>query len=168
MAVVADKRRSRKRTAVGRRSPLSIDKGPLNHYLGFALQRARATVFAVITKQLQAFNLSPGEFGVLVVIQRNPGLRFTDVTRALGFRETNFAPLIRELEQRGLVVRRSSKSDKRTKTLELTPRGEQLIVAAVASQDAYEASLVARVGESMAKQLHRALMDIAGETSPPC
>lgn len=154
----------------GRRAPYVIngrliDMGPLDAYLGYALQRARSTLFSTITKQLQSFGLSGGEFGVLVVIQRNPGLRFIDVTRALGFRETNFAPLIRRLEQRGLVMGRVSKSDKRTKTLELTSRGQQVITAAVASQDAYEAALASRMGKARTRLLRKALMEIAGEES---
>jgi DNA-binding MarR family transcriptional regulator len=142
--------------------------GPLDEYLGHALQRARATLFATISKQLRSFGLSGGEFAVLVVIQRNPGLRYIDVTRALGFRETNFAPLIGGLEQRGLVIGRASKADKRTKMLELTSRGQQIISAAIATQDAYEAALAARVGKAKIRQLRDALMELAGEESLPC
>lgn len=146
----------------------AIDMGPLNQYLGHALLRARTTVFATINKQLRSVGLSGGEFGVLVVIQRNPGVRFIDVTRALGFRETNFAPLIRGLEQRGLVTRRASNADKRTKTLLLSPRGETLIAKALKMQNAFEQALAARLGETRAELLRAALMEIAGEESPPC
>ena len=52
-------------------------------------------------------DIRPAQFSVLEVIGRNPGLRQTQVSFALGMKTTNFVPLLDQLERRGLAARRA-------------------------------------------------------------
>lgn len=135
--------------------------GPLAHHVGHALRRAQLAVFAGFSARLSQFELKPGEFGVLIVIDQNPGLRATDVCHALGFQKANFAPLVRGLAQRGLVRRRSSVRDRRTRTLQLTPAGKRLLTRALKVHEQYERMLSARLGAAATQRLIAQLSTLA-------
>src|SRR5580692_7287230 len=140
---------------------LPVKLGPLARYVGYALRRAQLAVFASFTSVLSQFDLKPGQFAVLIVIDENPGLRATDVCNALGFQKTNFAPLIRTLEQRGLVRRRSSTHDRRTQTLQLTAHGKRLLTRATKVHRKLERAVVARVGAAATARLLEQLNALA-------
>lgn len=127
--------------------------GPLENYLGYSLRRAQMQVFTNFSTLLSQFDLKPGQFGVLIVIDNNPGLRATDVCNALGFQKANFAPLVRTLEQRGLVRRRSSAVDRRTQTLQLTATGKRLLQRALKVHDLHERRIVGQLGAADCKRL---------------
>jgi len=140
---------------------LAVKLGPLARYVGYALRRAQLAVFASFTSVLSQFDLKPGQFAVLIVIDENPGLRATDVCNALGFQKTNFAPLIRTLEQRGLVRRRSSKHDRRTQTLQLTAHGQRLLTRATKIHKKHERAVAARIGSAGIERLIEQLNALA-------
>ena len=84
-----------------------IDMKELRGYLGYALRRAQMLAYADFIAALAELNLSPGQFGVLTVIDANPGLRQSEVSSALGIQKTNFVALLNEFERRGLAVRKA-------------------------------------------------------------
>lgn len=135
--------------------------GPLEDFLGYSLRRAQMQVFTDFSSLLSVFDLKPGQFGVLIVIDNNPGLRATDVCNALGFQKANFAPLVRALEQRGLVRRKSSSVDRRTQTLQLTAAGKKLLQRAMKVHDLHERRLVSRIGTGASKRLIAMLRELA-------
>jgi len=135
----------------------SIELGPLKDYLGYALRRAQMLAFADFIASLAELELSPGEFGVLTVIDANPGLRQSEVCRALGIQKTNFCALVNEFERRGLAVRRDVDRDRRSYALYLTSEGQALLRRARARQADHEARLVSRLGEQGRDQLLKLL-----------
>lgn len=133
--------------------PMKVSLGPLPGYIGYMLRQAQLTVFARFNAALSQFDLKPGQFSVLIVIDHNASLRATDVCNALGFQKANFAPLIRTLEQRGLVLRRDCERDRRTQTLQLTAAGKRLLARAMRAHDEFERELCERLGSSAARGL---------------
>lgn len=127
--------------------------GPLPDQLGFALRRAQLTIFSSITELMSRFELKPGQYAVMVVIDQNPGLRATDVCHALGFQKANFAPLVRALEQRRLVHRDSSDRDRRTQILHLTAKGRELLQRVLKLHADYERGLRSRLGAGATRRL---------------
>ena len=83
---------------VRRASPIDMDP---QGYLGYALRRAQMLAYADFIAELGEFDLSPGQFGVLTVIDTNPGLRQSEVSGALGIQKTNFVAVLNEFERRG-------------------------------------------------------------------
>lgn len=104
-----------------------LDLGPLPGLVGYALRRAQVAVFADFHASFAPLGLRPGSFSVLLLVRHNPGVRPTDIGRALGIKRAYFVPLLAELEGRGVVERRAVARDRRSAALHLTPDGTNLL-----------------------------------------
>ena len=106
-----------------------LDRGLLPSLLGYALRRAQSAVFAdfagTFTRAGEA--LTPGEFGLLVLVERNVGMSQMALARALGIDRSTLVPILDRLQARGLVVRRRSPTDGRMHALALTPNGTKAL-----------------------------------------
>jgi DNA-binding MarR family transcriptional regulator len=130
-----------------------VNMGTMRGYLGYLLRRAQMLAYADFIAELAELDLSPGQFGVLTVIDTNPGLRQSEVSGALGIQKTNFVAVLNHFERRGLAVRRPAARDRRSYALYLTAEGKALIRRARAAQARHEARLVERIGEQGRAQL---------------
>jgi DNA-binding MarR family transcriptional regulator len=94
--------------------------------MGYALRRAQSAVFAdfAATFARAGEALTPGEFGLLVLVDRNAGLSQMALARALGIDRSTLVPILDRLQARGLLVRLPSPTDGRTHALALTALGE--------------------------------------------
>jgi DNA-binding MarR family transcriptional regulator len=124
-----------------------IDYGSLETSVGYRLRRAQLAVFESIIAILADIGLRPGSFSVLLVIGRNPGLKQSEVSAALGIQRTNFVGLVDALQSRGLVVRKPLANDRRSRALHLTNAGRRLVERAEVLQRRHEAALAKRLGE---------------------
>jgi len=108
----------------------SLDRGVLPSLLGYVLRRTQSAVFtdfaATFSRAGEA--LTPGEFGLLVLVDRNAGLSQMALARALGIDRSTLVPILNRLQARGLLVRRDSPTDGRTHALGLTAAGEKALV----------------------------------------
>jgi DNA-binding MarR family transcriptional regulator len=107
----------------------SLDRGLLPSLLGYALRRAQSAVFAdfAATFARAGEALTPGEFGLLVLVERNAGLSQMALARALGIDRSTLVPILDRLQARGLLVRHRSPTDGRTHALALTPFGRKAL-----------------------------------------
>src|SRR5262249_23578961 len=107
----------------------SLDRGLLPTLLGYELRRTQSAVFgdfaATFAKAGEA--LTPGEFGLLVLVERNAGLSQMALARALGIDRSTLVPILNRLQSRGLLLRNASPTDGRTPALALTPAGEKAL-----------------------------------------
>ena len=129
-----------------------VDMGKMHGYLGYLLRRAQMLAYADFIAELAELDLSPGQFGVLTVIDTNPGLRQSEVSSALGIQKTNFVAVLNGFERRGLAVRKAA-GDRRSYALFLTPAGKALLRRARGAQARHEAHLVKKLGEQGRAQL---------------
>jgi DNA-binding MarR family transcriptional regulator len=143
------------------RTKADIDLGPLPELIGYVLRRAQLVVFQDFFAAFAPFDISPAQFSVLTVIERNPGLTQTQVAAALGIKRTNFVGLLNELEKRALAERRQVSGDKRSYALYLTTEGATLMRKLRPVLKAHEARMVAKVGEDGRDQIVALLHDIA-------
>jgi len=104
-----------------------IDLGQLPNLLGYALRQAQLSVFRDFLRAFSRFNIRPVQYGILTVIERNPGLKQQHVCQALGIRRANFVTLLNDLERRGLAKRGPSANDQRANALYLTEKGKALM-----------------------------------------
>ena len=116
---------------MGRPPAKSLDRGVLPTLLGYVLRRTQSAVFADFAATFQAAGaaLTPGEFGLLVLVDRNTGLSQMALARALGIDRSTLVPILDRLQARGLLVRRRSPTDGRTHALVLTPSGNKALGA---------------------------------------
>ena len=137
-----------------------IDLGPLPELIGYVLRRAQLVVFQDFFAAFAPFDIRPAQFSVLTVIERNPGLRQSEVAEALGIKRTNFVGMLDALEARGLTERRRSGGDRRSYALYLTAEGAALMRKLKPVLKAHEARMVARVGEEGRDRLIALLHEI--------
>ncbi|HZF15121.1 MAG TPA: MarR family winged helix-turn-helix transcriptional regulator [Steroidobacteraceae bacterium] len=137
----------------GNGSASSIELGPLTGYIGYALRRAQIVAFTDFIASLRQLDLRPAIFGVLMIIDGNPGQPQSAVCSALGIQKANFGPLVQELEKRKLAVRHEGVADRRSYALHLTPGGRELLRRARALHGEHEARLAKRLGSGGREQL---------------
>lgn len=103
-----------------------VNLGPLPHLIGYAIRQAQIAVFRDFLRSFANYDIRPIQYGVLAVIETNPGLKQTQVCAALGIKRANFVPLLNDLESRKLAERRSAE-DRRANALYLTAKGSLLM-----------------------------------------
>ena len=109
--------------------PRTLDRGLLPSLLGYVLRRTQSAVFDDVAATFTAAGeaLTPGEFGLLVLVDRNAGLSQMALARALGIDRSTLVPILDRLQARGLLMRHRSPTDGRTHALALTPVGEKAL-----------------------------------------
>lgn len=122
----ADSKATAKQT---RRKRADVDYGVLTKLVGYHMRRAQTVVFDDFMKSLADDHVTPGQFGVLVLIEANPGISQSALARALGVERSTMVAVLDELERRGLAKRRRSPHDRRSHALELTAKGGALLAA---------------------------------------
>jgi DNA-binding MarR family transcriptional regulator len=106
-----------------------LDRGLLPSLLGYVLRRAQSAVFGDFAATFADAGeaLTPGEFGLLVLVERNAGLSQMALARALGIDRSTLVPILDRLQARRLLLRHRSPSDGRAHALELTTEGERAL-----------------------------------------
>ncbi|MEP6563882.1 MAG: MarR family transcriptional regulator [Mesorhizobium sp.] len=92
----------------------------LDAQIGYNLRRASAFALNYFAVELADASLRPVTYGMLALIDEKPGIRAAELCRLLGMKSANMAPLLAELEERGLVERDDHAQDKRVQVLTLT------------------------------------------------
>ena len=123
-----------------------IRLGSLGDYVGFHLRMAQDASFRAFARHTGVRDLKPGRFAAMTVIANNPGITQAGLGRAIARDKSSVTPLIQELEQRGLVERRRSASDRRSITLSLTASGEEALRRLTAHAVEHDRKLDAIVG----------------------
>lgn len=147
------------RAAKSKRRPATL--GPLSEFVGYALRRAQLVVFDDFFQTFADLGLRPAQFGLLVVINQNPGLKQADASAALGIQTPNFVALVDELERRGLAQRLPTQNDRRSHALHLTKAGEALLKRVMVRQAEHEGRMTARIGKAGREQLMMLLDKLA-------
>ena len=101
--------------------------GVLPQLLGYQIRLAQRAVFADFAEAMGAEDISPGLFGMLVIIESNPGLKQIELAQAAHLDRSSIVPVVDKLEARGLVARRTSDEDRRVNGLWLTEQGGALL-----------------------------------------
>ncbi len=133
----------------------ALDRGVLPTLLGYVLRRAQSAVFTDFAATFQAAGvaLTPGEFGLLVLVARNTGLSQMALARALGIDRSTLVPILDRLQARGLLVRRRSPTDGRTHALELTHAGTKALARFTALVRAHEKRIASRLSTAETQTL---------------
>jgi DNA-binding MarR family transcriptional regulator len=134
-----------------------IDLGPLPDLAGYVLRRAQLAVFQDFWRNFAEFDIRPAQYAVLIVIERNPGLRQSQISSALNIKRANLVALLDSLESRGLAKRVPVVSDRRSYALHLTEPGTALMQKLAEVSAAHEARVGGIIGEAGRKDLLRLL-----------
>ena len=94
---------------------------------GFLLRRAHQISASIFERACADLALTPAQYGVLCVIQDQPGIDQSTLARALAFDKVTVLRVLKGLEERGLCERALSKGDRRQRSVRLTPQGQALL-----------------------------------------
>lgn len=104
-----------------------IDYGMLPDLVGYRVRLAQIAIFRDFVASMDASVITPTQFGALVLMEANPGIRQLDLARALQLDRSTVVPLLERLEKKGLVARERLRQDRRSKALHLTAKGLRLL-----------------------------------------
>jgi DNA-binding MarR family transcriptional regulator len=142
----------------------ALQLGELAELLGYSLKRAQLKVFEDFLRCMAPLQLTPAQFSVLLLLEKNPGRNQTEIANTLGILRPNFVAMLDALESRDLLTRMRSPSDRRSHVLMLTDKGRATLARAkklVATR--HEARLIALLGPADHKALLGMMAKIAGE-----
>ena len=140
----------------------ALARGLLPDLVGYRLRRAQVRVFNDFLASLAPFELTPGLFGVLVLIESNPGLNQSRLGAAMGVDRSTVVAVIDRLQARGLVARKPSTSDRRAHRLTLTPKGKSVLEAAIPEVRAHET----RIADGLSAEERAMLLTLLEKLSP--
>ena len=149
--------------AAGRSAPdgQAVDLGRLAGLLGYRLRRAEVFAFQNFAAHFGADRVSPGQLGVLLLVQANPGSNQTRIGRALGIDRSTLVSIVDTLEARGLVRREPSPTDRRSHALMLSAEGDGFLRAIRPRLDAHEAEIARNLSPAERAQLIDLLQRLA-------
>jgi DNA-binding MarR family transcriptional regulator len=124
----------------------AADIGELGRQVGYVLRQAQLAVFADFCARQRAPVVRPGEYTVLAVIGRNPGLSQSQLCAALGIKRANLVAVIDHLESLGFARRAPSAADRRANRLQLTAAGQRALQTVVNDQARHEARIAGLLG----------------------
>lgn len=142
------KKRRRRASSKVRRQ---LDYDVLPGLIGYQMRRAQLAIFQDFMQTVGSHNVTPGQFGVLVLIDSNSGLNQSELGEAMGVDRSTMVAVIDKLENAGYVVRQPAPNDRRSYALTLSPAGVTLLSRlrpAVLSHEKTMATSLSRVEQN--------------------
>jgi DNA-binding MarR family transcriptional regulator len=116
---------------------------PLSELPGYSLRRAANAMGSALTERLAGLGLRRPTAAALMLIDANTGTTASALGRALDIKHANMVPLLRRMEEDGLIER--TPIDGKSRGLKLTALGEQRLAEARAVIVVFEQELLARI-----------------------
>jgi DNA-binding MarR family transcriptional regulator len=126
-AAIGEAAKVRKETSEGAGEPAALQLGELSELLGYVLKRAQLKVFEDFLRCVESLQLTPAQFSVLILLEKNPGRNQTEIASTLGILRPNFVAMLDGLESRDLCTRVRSANDRRSHILVLTDKGRAVL-----------------------------------------
>lgn len=119
-----------------------LDFGILPDLIGYNLRKAQIAFFQSFDDAVAPHDITPGQFGVLILIRDNTGLSQSELGTAVGIDRSTMVAVIDRLENRGWVVRAPSQTDRRSYALELSAEGERLVSELIPKVQEHERAML--------------------------
>ena len=116
--------------------------GVLPQLIGYRLRLAQQAVFRDFASSVR--EVSPGQAGILLLVEANPGVAQGRLARAVHLERSTMVGVVDALEQRGWVERRRG-ADRRTNGLWLTAAGRSFVARLRRRIEAHERRIAARL-----------------------
>ncbi|MEG3176491.1 MarR family transcriptional regulator [Sphingomonas sp. RB3P16] len=116
--------------------------GVLAELIGYHLRRASAVMASDFARALEGTGVRQVLFGILSIVDANPGINQGTVGRMLGIQRANMVAPVNELAERGWIDRQTDPGDRRAFILSLTADGHAMFVQALAQIRLHEANVL--------------------------
>ena len=105
--------------------PVNLAK--LQYYLGYHIRQAQVAVFRDLSHSTDGIALTPGEFSLLTIVRANPGISQVTLAKLYELDKSTLSHSVKVLVNRGCIIRRRIKEDRRYFGLKLTVGGSRLL-----------------------------------------
>jgi len=130
-----------------------VSRGILENLAGFHLRLAQLKVFKDFEESMGDLNISPVGFAVMEVLNQNPGLTQSKLATAIFLDRSSVVPLLDKMENRGLLSRQASTTDRRNNHLFLSEDGLALLTRAMERLESHEARMAKLLNPDEYRQL---------------
>ena len=129
----------------------------------FLLAQLGAHAASKFAERLREIELAPAHAGILRILSATPAITQQALANALGALPSRLVALVDELEQIGMLERRSDEDDRRRYALCLTEKGKSTLQATGRIARAHQQKLLAALSEEEQRQLSVLLRRVAEE-----
>jgi MarR family transcriptional regulator, lower aerobic nicotinate degradation pathway regulator len=105
----------------------ALDMGLLADLVGYRIRLAQIAAYKDFESVTKEFGQAPRYFGLLALIEANPGLPQGKLADAIHLVRSSLVPIIDKLESDGIVERRAAGGDRRLKAVWLTTNGQKIL-----------------------------------------
>jgi len=98
----------------------------INNSIGFLLSKAYQRAWAIMRTEIERYDLTPPQFGLLAFLWQQDGLTQAELSEQGQIDRTTVGGLVDRLEKIGLVERRQHPQDRRAYKIHLTQPGKEL------------------------------------------
>ena len=117
--------------------------GVLGDLVGYHMRRASGVIANDFSRAIAGTGMRQVLFGILSIIEANPGINQGNVGRALAIQRANMVSLVNELVDAGLVLRETAADDRRAFALTLTKAGAAMVQTCLVRIRTHEDMLMA-------------------------
>lgn len=137
--------------------PAGIRFGMLPELIGYRLRIAQIGIFRDFCTSVDDAEITPTLFGVLVLIDANPGMKQTQLADAIQLDRSSVVSVLDKLEARGLVERVRAPDNRRANALHLTATGRHLLQSLIPQVRAHEERVLQHLDAGDRAQLRELL-----------
>jgi DNA-binding MarR family transcriptional regulator len=136
---------------------------PQNSHPAFLLAQVGAHAASKFAERLATLGLTPPDAGILRLLRSDGGVSQQEMAGKLGIHPSRLVAVLDELQNKGLLERRSNPDDRRQYSLHLTEKGIQALeqIGQVARQ--HQEALCAALSPEEREQLTQLLRRIADQ-----
>lgn len=141
----------------------ALSLGRLEDVVGYHIAQATVTTMGTFERHVgEPFGLRKVEYSLLLLVLANGGVSPKRLGQALALTAPNLTLLLDRLEDRGLIRRERSETDRRSHNIVLTDAGRTLAQASADAADAMERELDDRLSRAERLMLIELLRKVSG------
>jgi DNA-binding MarR family transcriptional regulator len=122
--------------------------GVLGSLLGFNIRVAQVIIYNDFMRGAPISGLTPGQLAILLLIESNPNITQQTLADGIGAEKSTLVVRLHRLEERGLVERVRSDTDRRHKWLRLTREGQTALKKMLEFVTRHEKKISARLSSA--------------------
>ena len=130
-----------------------LDLNGLPGLLGFQVRRAQIAMYRDFNATLKPVDLTQKQYAVLALLRANPGASQIAIAGTLGMDRATMMAIVDRLQDRHLLLRERSTTDRRRQELYLTDEGVQAFEAANRLIAKHEGRFIKRFSPQEFRQL---------------
>lgn len=137
----------------GKNDGIEVNFGILPNLIGYQVRMTQIAIFRDFSAALAEHEITPTQFGTLVIIDANPGVKQSELAAAIQLDRSSVVSLIDRMEREGYVKRTRVESDRRANALSLTREGVKLLSVIKPLVKRHEQRLLKRLSANERSQL---------------